>query len=464
MALALIPFEDWLLSQGYKICPICGTHAHRNAALCSTCGATLADVPVTAETARPSTSAGKPQYDRRYGETDLLEGGRRSRSEVYLFGGMVSVVALACVGVLVVLALRWLSPPSSTPTVTPPTALASLPAVALETNTPLASPVLSTVTPPPPPPTNTATPGPCTHVVKAGDDLISIAIGCGHHSMDVMPLILEMNGLASAAMIHVGQEISVPWPTPTLDPNAAAQPTGDTSASSAAQVADAGSAPTSAIIPGLELASAGTPLPPTGKPSATLLPGVMWHTVQSNENIMAIAFSNNTNVQVLSQLNPEITFSQCDFGNPAGGPECTVLIHAGQRIRVPAPTPTATLSPTLSGSETATPTLTPTFNAPSALTPADRALFRRDELITLRWVGSGTLDAGETYRVRVEDLTAGTVYSSDTTDLSFILPADWQGQDGQRHDYRWQVSVIKLDNPNQPIFTTEPRTFTWEGR
>lgn len=433
--------------------------------MCSTCGTSLADVKVVSETAKPSNTAGNPRYDRRYGETDLLEGGPRRRSEVYLFGGLMVIVALACVGALAFLALRWLAPTTSAPlTGETPTAAESQPAVAIVTNTPMPSPVIATVTPPPPTPTDTPTPGPCTHVVKSGEDLISIAMGCGHRSMDVIPLILQMNGLTSAGMIQAGQELSIPWPTATLDPNAA--PTSESTTDAASKVAAdvSGVAPTDAAIPGLELAAAGTPLPPTPRPSATLLPGVMWHVVQPNENIMSIAFSNNTNVEVLSQLNPEITFSQCDFGNPAGGPECSVVINVGQQIRVPAPTPTATLSPTMSGSETATPTLTATFNAPSALSPADRTLFRHDELITLRWVASGTLNAGETYRVTVDDLTSGTTHISETTELSFILPADWQGLDGQRHDFRWQVSVVKLDNPNQPIFTTTPRMFTWEGR
>jgi hypothetical protein len=233
--------------------------------------------------------------------------------------------------------------------------------------------------------------------------------------------------------------------------------TDDASVDNAAPAADSDA-------PALAIVSLPTSAPPTARPSATLLPGVRWHVVQPNENIVSVAFDNFTDVQTLSQLNPEITFSQCDFGNPSGGPECAVMIYAGQQIRVPAPTPTATLSPTLSGSETATPTLTPTFNAPSALSPADHILFTRSELITLRWVGSGTLSEGETYRVRVDDLTSGQTYTADTTDLSYILPNDWQGRDGQRHDYRWTISVISLANPDNPYFTTEPRLFTWEGR
>ncbi len=340
-----------------------------------------------------------------------------------------------------------------------------LPALALVTNTPMPpSPMLATVTPPPPTATNTPTPGPCTHTVKAGDDLISLAFQCGHRSLDVIPLILTMNSLSAPDMIHVGQEIKIPWPTPT--PGAPSQSDSTTAADAGSAPGDTAMAdsPTEVVIPGLELAAAPTIPPPTVRPTATLLPGVTWHTVQPNENIVAIAFAFHTDVQVLSQLNPEITFSQCDFGNAAGGPDCTVMIYAGQKMRVPAPTPTPTLSPTRSGSETPTPSLTPTFNAPSALSPADRALFRSDELITLRWIGSGTLSEGDTYHIQVEDLTAGKTYAADTTDLSFILPADWQGPAGERHDYRWTISVIRASDPDHPYFTTEPRLFTWEGR
>ena len=91
-------------------------------------------------------------------------------------------------------------------------------------------------------------------------------------------------------------------------------------------------------------------------------------------------------------------------------------------------------------------------------------LFAQGDLITLRWIGSGTLSAGETYRVTVEDLSTGAVHIADTTELSFILPSDWQGQDGQRHDYRWTISVIRSSDPESPLFTTDPRLFTWEGR
>lgn len=454
------------MSQGYKICPICGTHAHRNATLCSTCGTSLTDVPVQAETAKPATDR-KPRYDHRYGETDLLEGDLHRRSGVYLFSGILALVAVACVGAIIFFGVRWLFPSFGTPPTDTPTALAATLPIVLITNTPPPSPVMATVTPPPPTPTITPTPGPCTHKVQSGDDLITIAFQCGHRSLDVIPLILTLNNLSAPDMINVGQEIVVPWPTATPEANGDASQGDSTTADSASAPPDAAAAlvePTDAGIPGLELAAAPTRSAPTQRPTATLLPGVTWHIVQPNENIVAIAFEYNTDVQALSQLNPEITFSQCDFGNPAGGPDCMVMIYEGQQMRVPAPTPTPTLSPTLSGSETALPTFTPTYNAPSALSPADHTLFMSGDLVTLRWVGSGTLGAGDAYRVRVEDLTTRAVYTADTTELSFILPQAWQGQDAQRHEYRWMISIIRSDDPDRPYYTTRPRLFTWEGR
>lgn len=432
--------------------------------MCSTCGTSLTDVPVVSETVK--TSPNKTAYDHRYGEADLLEGEGQRRGAVALFGGLLVLIALACVAGLVWAGFHWLAPAAAVPTSAASTSTAQ--SLVLVTNTPAPSPVLATITPLPPTPTDTATPGPCTHKVKAGDDLISIVFACGYRTLDVLPLVLQMNNLSGANMIQVGQDIVVPWPTPTggvatqeVASTMAADASGDISAG--VQVAALPSS-TQLDVSGLELAIAGTIPPPTSAPTATLLPGVEWHIVQPNEDIAGIAFEYHTDVQALSQLNPEITFSQCDYGNPAGGPDCQVLISVGDKVRVPAPTPTASLSPTLSGSETKTPTPTPTFNAPSALSPANRALFRSDELVTLRWVTSGTLAAGETYRVHVKDLTSGQDYTSDTTDLSFILPSDWQGKDGQRHDYQWTVSVINVNQPDQPFYTTEPRLFTWEGR
>jgi hypothetical protein len=83
--------------------------------------------------------------------------------------------------------------------------------------------------------------------------------------------------------------------------------------------------------------------------------------------------------------------------------------------------------------------------------------------VTLRWVASATLGAGQVYRVEVQDMTTKTDYFADTTELFLIVPEAWQGQDSRRHEYVWTVSVIDSDNPGEPYFSTAPRVFVWEG-
>ncbi|MCA9914504.1 MAG: LysM peptidoglycan-binding domain-containing protein, partial [Anaerolineae bacterium] len=195
----------------------------------------------------------------------------------------------------------------------------------------------------------------------------------------------------------------------------------------------------------------------------TLPAGVMWHTVQPEENIITIAVDYNADVKTLSELNREIDFARCDFGQRFGGAECIVQLFQGQRLRVPAPTPTPTLSPTVDPNATATPTATPTFNRPSPYSPADQSIFYVDELITLRWTPSGTLNPGEAYRVDVVDETSGITYTAYTEEIFFIIPQEWQGTQQQRHEFTWRVGIVSTDSPDAVRYQTETQRFTWQG-
>jgi hypothetical protein len=270
----------------------------------------------------------------------------------------------------------------------------------------------------------------------------------------VLELVLQINDLEAPERIQVGQVLEIPWPTPTPDAS-------NLSSEATEPVEPAGEGSTVGMVAEVLPSDGGAPV---ALPTETLQPGIKWHTIRRDETIISVAFEYAANLRVLSELNPEITFSQCDFGMASGGPNCVVQLREGQRIRVPAPTSTPTLSPTPSGSETPTPTATPTFNAPSIISPGDRALFRRSELVTLRWVASGTLGPNQSYRITVEDTTAGIIYGADTTELSFIVPQDWQGADSRRHEYIWSVSVIDDAAPDDPYFTTQSRAFIWEAR
>jgi len=320
---------------------------------------------------------------------------------------------------------------------------------------------LATITLGPPTPTYTETPsitptqGPCVQQVLPNDSLIAIIARCGHRDYkDLMQTVLDMNNLTDANQIQVGKSIEIPWPTPTVDPNAVptATPTG---------------AQGSSLVGGTLVADSGVTRDASGlrvRATETLQPGVTWHTVSGEENIITIAVQYGATLRILSELNPEIAFSQCDFGLGSGGPGCTVLLYPGQEVRVPAPTVTPTIQPTSSGSETPTPTVTPTYNIPTALSPSDNAFFSKDDLVTLRWLGTGALNSDEAYLVRVEDTTSHQVYTALTEALLFILPADWQSQKNDRHDYTWTVGVVKQNQPDKPSFVTQPHQFTWQGR
>jgi hypothetical protein len=444
-----------VVAQSYKYCPICNTPNHRNATVCTTCGATLAVVKAASSEAPSAPGRG---YAHDFGETDLLESNLRWRGGTYIVGAVVGLVLLACIGLLGLGAFQAMTaagfivtPPLAPPTVTPAQG-------GLATNTARPTLLFATVTPAPPTlsptPSATITPtqGPCVQRVQPGDSLISVIVRCGHTNLDpIMSTVVVLNDLADASRIQEGQEIQVPWPTPTFDPNAVPTPTPEGQANATPDP--------NAVVSAGEL-FLGVELPAT----ATLPAGVQWHTVIRDENVITIGVQYGATVRVLSELNPEINFLQCDFGLDFGGPNCTVLLYEGQRMRVPAPTPTPFMSPTPNGSETPTPTATPTFNVPGAVSPSDRAFFGSGELITLRWTATGTLAPDEVYLVTVEDLTTGEVFTATTTELSFVVPDAWHSQAQSRHDYRWAISIISINQPDNPRYSTEPRQFTWQGR
>lgn len=444
------------MTDSFVICPICRSPNHPNAAICATCGTTLRGLP-----AASSRSAGGSRglaYDYRYGESDLYESDLHQVARHYLIGFVALTITVMFVGIglafgpMIFDSLPSFTRPGSDAPIDAPTAR---PTLALPTVTPAPPTMTPSITPQPTPTvTMTSTREPCIQTMGAGEGLYAAAARCGHLSFDVLDLIVEINGLTDVNSVQEGQVLEIPWPTETPDPNAVPTAAGESeNAEGTSELGDTEVGQVSAFDENFD---------PLFVPTATLPPGVMFHTVQAGETIIVVAVTYGANVEILSQLNPEVTFSQCDFGLDFGGPRCNVALAEGQRLRVPAPTPTPTIPPTASGSETPTPTATTTFNAPISQSPSDRALFLRDQLVTLRWSPSGTLSAEQAYFIRVEDQTEGIVYTAQTRNTSFIIPAEWQGGDGQRHEYMWTVSLI--EQGGDPQYTTQPLTFIWEGQ
>lgn len=462
-------------------CPICGASQPLSSRICSNCGAALPGklAPVVPVPEPPEKGERRPRYDPAEGDDDLYAG--------EVAGGVWRGIAV--IGIVIALALgigigigamellrdgdqepddedvsAQVEPVGSPQPSAPPATRPEDGAPAAPSATPRPTMSLATVTPAPPSPTPSPTEGPCMQTAAQGDTIYGMAIRCGHQDLSIVDLILEINDLSDPNQLQLGQTLEIPWPTPTPggEPTEAPDP-GAGDASSAEQGDEVSAQPTMAVN------EFGTPdaLAQYQGMEPTLRPGMAWHSVQAGETILSIATMYQTSLETLSQINPEIPFLQCDFGSPTGGERCTVLLGQGQRVRVPVPLPTVTYTPSPVGTLTPTPTPTATFNAPFLLSPSDGAEFRADQMVTLRWGGTGTLGPNERYLVRVVDKQSEREYRELMSDISLILPAEWQPQDRRAHQFEWTVSLATI-GADQNVLTedhqTAPRRFTWTGR
>ena len=440
------------MSGSYKICPICDTDNHANVTVCATCGTDLSAVEMISRQQPGNGTTIK--YDFRYGETDFQEGSVSQVASTYLVIIVTVIVTFALVGIVLFVANSVLSPDTEENPVEEFMGTASS-SPTIDAATVTIGPPTATYTFTPPPtltPAPTATQGPCVITLPQGQTLIWALGQCGHRSLDVMPTVLALNNLSDAGNVRSGQEISIPRPTATIDPDAVSADT--PVAEGDAIIEDGFAVALSGPDESIEAFQATV--------TPTLPPGVMWHEIQQGQNIISVAVQYNTDVQTLSQLNRQVDFARCDFGETYGGQDCIVQLFQGQLLRVPAPTVTPTLSPTPDPNATATPTPTATVNIPDAFSPSDHEFFYNDEFVTLRWVPTATLLAGDSYYITVTDLTTGRVFTALTTNIFFTIPADWQGGE-TRHEFEWTVGIVSQATPHTIRHETAPLTFVWQG-
>ncbi|MBC7814647.1 MAG: LysM peptidoglycan-binding domain-containing protein [Burkholderiales bacterium] len=326
--------------------------------------------------------------------------------------------------------------PSETPTLTVTTAPTDAeqlqPSELPQVESPTPSP---TDAPPTESPTPSETPGPYEHTLQQGETLGYIIQLYGYTDFGVIDQVVALNDNIPDAnrLPGAGAIILIPrqtaTPTPDLNnPTIVAQLTQTT--------------PTQSYF--------------TGE--------LMCHTVLPGETIVGIASEYSTTIEVLSQLNPDLFFSGCNFTIPSGGPECNVLISEGLCVNVPMPTPTPTLSPTPSGNETATPT--PTYAPPMVVSPPQNAIAQAG-VIRLQWVSVGELGDQEVYLVQVEDTTNAATFTQVTKDTSLLLPASLIPNDGQTHIINWRVSVARPNDQGvyRVVSGDGPlRTFQWQSQ
>ncbi|MCC6805403.1 MAG: LysM peptidoglycan-binding domain-containing protein [Anaerolineae bacterium] len=320
--------------------------------------------------------------------------------------------------------------PSPTPSVTATLTVTPAPALVSPMPTETAGPPSET-------PTDTPTPDPyATYIVQPGDTMnYIIQLPPFNYRTDfVVNEIMRLNPfISNPNNLPAGASILIPLPTPTPTPEnfaltASAQP-------NVSQVSLPGNAQ------------------------------IIQVQVEEGQTIIGIAENNSTTLPIIATLNPQISFFGCDFSNPSGGPGCNVSLSVGDMVNVPALTPTPTLSPTISGSETVTPT--PTFSAPMLIFPPQDGI-AQPRTFQLQWVSVGVLQDNQVYLVEIQDETSGAdTYRDITTSTSYELPESLVPSDGQTHTIHWRVSVTA---PNaQGVYSFigaqgDWRTFYWQSR
>lgn len=462
-------------SKHTKRCPNCGANNPAAATQCAICDTFFESSsrwmgksnPAVAKQRRPSAT----EFDPGAGEDDLMIRGASS-TPLGIALGLLVILALVSGLVVALVVFSGDDDPVQTErlgtdTTPSPSVSLSPPPTAFPTNTRAAPVNFPTTTPLPATYTFTPTEGPCIKTAGAGDTLYGLAQQCGHRHLSIVDAIVATNtGLDCDTCLREGQTVEIPWPTstPGLPPTDTESETGDDVGADIQDDDPNQSASDNVSVAANEF---GTPdALATFNVEPTLRPGLMWHTITEGETMISIASQYNADAKVLSDINPEVDFPQCDFSERFGGPNCSVILIPGERMRVPAPSPTPTLSPTPSGSETPTPSPTPTFNVPASYSPTEGAYFDRNSLVTLRWSVTGTLASNEAYLVVVTNVDIDAEYRTQTRDLFFVLPDEWQPPNGRTHEFEWTISIAVMNGERvmSTRETTAPRHFRWQGQ
>jgi len=371
-------------SSSTKLCPTCGTRLSEGANKCLVCGSAIATDGEVSEKAKRA-----------------VRGSRMPEITLSLPVAIGLLALFLAIGaVMVFFALQrtdtiQIVVPTDTPTLT----LTITPSL-----TP--TPVTPTMTPTPEP---TATP--FSYEVKTGDTCGGIAF-----AFDVsVQSIVRLNNLpADCATLFQGQELLIPYPTPT-----------------------ATSFPT-ATLSGLDATLAACEK--------------IYYTVQENDTLSSISSNYNVPIEAIKEFNGMV--------NNTVYAGLNIVIPLCERFATPGPSPT--------------PTPPPPYTAPNLLLPADGTHFSiTDGVITLQWAAVGTLNANEAYAVTIEDITDanGRKIVGYVEETKFIVPASFRSTENAPHIYQWWVMTVRqigTDEAGNPIWDTAGaasarRSLTWIG-
>ncbi|HSB65226.1 MAG TPA: LysM peptidoglycan-binding domain-containing protein [Anaerolineales bacterium] len=254
-------------------------------------------------------------------------------------------------------------------------------------------------------------PTPITYSIKENDTCIDIA---AFFQVSVQSIVTLNNLPAACNTLYVGQSLLIPQPTPTA----------------------------------------------TALPSATY--SVAEQTEAACQKVEIIVQSTDTLGSISANYNVPMEAIKEENGLPGD------TVYLGQPLVIPLCRQFATPGP----SPTATPP--PPYAAPNLLLPANGAPFTiADDLITLQWASVGSLLENESYRVTIEDLTAGQgpTLIDQVTDTKYIVPSTIRPADRSAHIFSWYIEAVRIsgsDENGNPVWSTAglastPRYFSWTG-
>ncbi len=310
--------------------------------------------------------------------------------------------------------------------------------------------VVITATPAPPTetavPTRRPTPYMVEYIVKSGDVLITIA-----QKFNVtVDQIRDANNLSSD-IIHVGDKLLIPQPTPTPKPGANNEPptSAPTLTLAPTNTATGQAFNTPTLLPfanNQTTAQATTPTPTAG---------VVVYYVQSGDTLGTISKAFSTTVDAIMAVNKMANTN----------------IRVGQAITIPVGAWTPTFTPTRLIERTVTPTPLYAFNAPALLSPGADAQVNGG--VVFQWTAVGVLPDSASYIIslryndgdnmitRAFDAGRATSYRLETSPSGISDTT-----------YTWYIVVVRnigcgpaSPDATQPCAVSPPsetRTFTWK--
>jgi hypothetical protein len=192
------------------------------------------------------------------------------------------------------------------------------------------------------------------------------------------------------------------------------------------------------------------------------------HKVVQGDTTLGLELQYGVPLGEICRLNPlpdglDCLTPRCNLDAPIGQAGCRVILSIGKVLKLPGPPPTATITPTLTGSETPTPTLG--YAPPRIIAPELGQKLTGQ--VRLRWLpAGGILAPNQRYMVLMSEATTSGPrnfqYFTDSTSL--LIPAESLPNDGDSHTIYWQVGIVQIGADGAAVLISEKSAqamFTW---